>query len=64
MSWTRSHPAVRATSTCAFVDLAEIDPIYYQKSYYLAPASEETSKTYTLLQDAMTRANRAAIGYW
>ena len=46
----------------AFVDLADIDPIYYQKTYYLAPATDETKKTYALLRDAMTDANRAAIG--
>jgi DNA end-binding protein Ku len=46
----------------AFVDLAEIDPIFYQKSYYLAPGSEETAKTYALLRDAMAKVGRAAIG--
>ena len=46
----------------AFVDLEAIDPIYYQKSYYLAPGSEETTKTYALLRDAMAKAHRAAIG--
>ncbi|MEU4221339.1 Ku protein [Actinoplanes sp. NPDC026623] len=46
----------------AFVDLEEIDPIFYQKSYYLAPGSEETAKTYALLRDAMAKARRAAIG--
>jgi len=45
-----------------FVDLDEIDPIYYQKTYYLGPGSEETAKTYALLRDAMADANRAAIG--
>src|SRR3954454_18545564 len=46
----------------AFVDLEEIDPIFYQKSYYLAPGSEETAKMYALLRDAMAKARRAAIG--
>jgi DNA end-binding protein Ku len=46
----------------AFVDLEEIDPIFYQKSYYLAPGSEETTKTYALLRDAMAKVGRAAIG--
>ena len=45
-----------------FVDLDEIDPIYYQKTYFLAPGSDEAVKTYALLRDAMTAANRAAIG--
>jgi DNA end-binding protein Ku len=52
----------RSLEVHAFVDLDEIDPIYYQKSYYLAPGSDETAKTYALLRDAMESANRAAIG--
>jgi DNA end-binding protein Ku len=45
-----------------FVDLDEIDPIYYQKTYYLGPGSGDTAKVYGLLRDAMADANRAAIG--
>jgi DNA end-binding protein Ku len=45
-----------------FVDLDEIDPIYYQKSYWLGPGSEESARTYALLRDAMAKVNRAAIG--
>jgi DNA end-binding protein Ku len=45
----------------AFVDLNEIDPIYFQKSYYLGPAGEQTTKTYALLRDAMADTNRAGI---
>jgi DNA end-binding protein Ku len=52
----------RSLEIHAFVDLDEIDPIYYQKSYFLAPASEETAKTYALLRDAMAETNRAAVG--
>jgi DNA end-binding protein Ku len=52
----------RALDIHTFVDLDEIDPIYYQKSYYLGPGSEETAKTYALLREAMAKANRAAIG--
>jgi len=44
-----------------FVDLDDIDPIHYQKTYYLGPGSDETVKTYALLRDAMAEANRAAI---
>jgi DNA end-binding protein Ku len=52
----------RSLEVHAFVDLDEIDPIYFQKTYYLAPASDETAKTYALLRDAMADANRAAVG--
>jgi DNA end-binding protein Ku len=52
----------RSLEIHTFVDIDEIDPIYYQKSYFLAPGSEETAKTYALLRDSMANANRAAIG--
>ena len=52
----------RSIDIQAFVELADIDPVYYQKTYYLAPGSDETAKTYALLRDAMEQANRAAIG--
>ena len=44
-----------------FVDMAEVDPIYYENSYYAAP-DEGTEKTYSLLLRAMQKKNRAAIG--
>jgi DNA end-binding protein Ku len=45
-----------------FVDLDEIDPLYFQKTYWLAPTAEQYSRPYALLLEAMTRTNRAAIG--
>jgi DNA end-binding protein Ku len=44
-----------------FVDMADVDPIYYDSSYYAA-AEEGTEKTYALLLHAMQKKNRAAIG--
>ncbi|MDT4911359.1 MAG: end-binding protein Ku [Pseudonocardiales bacterium] len=44
-----------------FVDLDEIDPIYFAKTYFLGPKGEENKKTYALLRDAMAATNRAAI---
>jgi DNA end-binding protein Ku len=52
----------RSLDIHGFVDLSDIDPVYFQKTYYLAPASDETARTYALLRDAMAKANRAAIG--
>ena len=52
----------RALEISGFVDLDEIDPIYFNKAYYLAPAGEESKKTYALLRDAMAKTNRAGIG--
>ncbi|RSM74738.1 Ku protein [Kibdelosporangium aridum] len=45
----------------AFVDLDEIDPIFYQKTYWLAPAKKEYARPYALLAKAMTESNRAGI---
>lgn len=43
-----------------FVDQAEIDPIYYRSSYYLAP--EKTGvKAYRILLDALERKNMVGI---
>ena len=52
----------RSLEIHGFVDQSEIDPVYYQKTYYLAPGSDETKKTYALLRDAMSEADRVAIG--
>jgi DNA end-binding protein Ku len=43
-----------------FVELEEIDPMLYKKSYYLVP--EETgAKAYALLREAMNRAGKVGI---
>lgn len=43
-----------------FVDVAEIDPIYYEKPYYLVP-EKAAGKAYGLLVEAMRRQGRVAI---
>ena len=44
-----------------FVDLSEIDPIYYDHNYYLAPTTGG-AKAYRLLLDAMREAGKVGIG--
>lgn len=44
-----------------FVDLDEIDPIHFQKTYWLSPAKEEYGRSYSLLLQAMEKTNRAGI---
>jgi DNA end-binding protein Ku len=51
----------RSLEIRSFVDLDEIDPIHFAKSYYLGPNGDEAKKPYALLRDAMAKANRAAI---
>jgi DNA end-binding protein Ku len=53
--------ATRTIDIEEFVDLAEIDPIYYDHSYYLAPAAGG-AKAYRLLVDAMRESEKVAIG--
>ena len=44
-----------------FVDAADIDPIYYEKTYYLG-AGTDGAQPYRLLLEALTRTGRAGIG--
>src|SRR3979411_54019 len=44
-----------------FVDLTQIDPIYYNASYYLSPG-DQGERPYRLLQEAMSQRRRVAIG--
>lgn len=46
-----------------FVSLSEIDPIYYDKTYYLAPQPEISSsaKAYNLLREAMHQSGKIAV---
>ncbi len=44
-----------------FVDLADIDPIYYDHSYYLAPTAGG-AKAYRLLLDSMRESGKVGIG--
>lgn len=48
-------------SVTSFVTLSEISPLYYEKSYYLAP-DEGGQKAFRLLHDTMTEASRVAVG--
>ena len=43
-----------------FVDLDEIDPIFFEHAYYLVP-DKRAEKPYALLVEAMRRSNRVAI---
>jgi DNA end-binding protein Ku len=51
----------RTVDIADFVDLAEIDPIYYQKSYYLGPRGEGAARPYALLHRAMADTGKAGI---
>ena len=50
----------RAIDIVQFVDLEEIDPVLYKKSYYLVP-DETGAKAYALLRKALSEENRVGI---
>ena len=45
-----------------FVDLAEIDPIVWDSTYYLGPGDETAAKSYELLRRAMDESGKVGIG--
>jgi DNA end-binding protein Ku len=44
-----------------FVDLDEIDPIYFKASYYLGPQGPGAEKPYALLRQAMLETNKVGL---
>lgn len=53
--------ASRQIEILDFVDATEIDPLFYARPYYLAPATEAAGKPYRLLFEAMHAADKVAI---
>lgn len=53
-------PTTKAIEISDFVDLREIDPIYFSRPYYLAPG-EGGQKAFALLHRAMSETGRAAL---
>ena len=51
----------RTIDIADFVDATEIDPVYYDKSYYLAPTDDGAKKAYALLLKAMAKAERIGV---
>jgi DNA end-binding protein Ku len=52
--------ATRSIDLDEFVDLAEIDPLFYDSPYYLAP--DKVVKPYALLARAMEEAGKVGVG--
>ena len=46
-----------------FVPLATVDPVYFDKAYYLAP-DKGGAKPYALLTSALRESGRCAVGRW
>src|ERR1700758_5081817 len=52
--------ASKAIEIAEFVPLSEVDPIYFEKTYYMGP-DKGGEKAYRLLADAMTQAGKVAL---
>jgi DNA end-binding protein Ku len=44
-----------------FVDLDDVDPIFFDRTYYLAPDGDAAKRPYALLLDAMAKTGKVAI---
>jgi DNA end-binding protein Ku len=53
----------RAVEITEFVDLHQIDPVFFEKAYYLGP-SAGGGKTYRLLSQAMKKQDKVAVARW
>jgi DNA end-binding protein Ku len=53
----------RALEITEFVDLEQVDPVFFEKAYYLGPAPGG-GKTYRLLAQAMRKQNKVAVARW
>jgi DNA end-binding protein Ku len=54
--------STRSIEVTDFVGLAEIDPIYYERTYWLVPDGDAAQQAYQLLLAAMEDRERVAIG--
>ena len=54
--------STRAIDVTDFVDLEAVDPIYYERTYWLGPAADAAKEAYGLLLAAMEAKQKVAIG--
>jgi DNA end-binding protein Ku len=52
-----------AVEISEFVPIESVDPVYFDKTYYLAP-DKGASKPYALLTEALKETKRCAVGRW
>ncbi|WP_347232519.1 Ku protein [Streptomyces sp. C] len=51
----------RSLEIAGFVDLEDVEPIFFDKTYYLGPRSAEYAKVYSILEQALAKAGKAGI---
>jgi DNA end-binding protein Ku len=52
-----------AVEISEFVPIESVDPVYYDKTYYLSP-DKGAAKPYALLTEALRQTGRCAVGRW
>ena len=52
----------RTLELVQFVDSCEIDPLYFEKPYYVAPADELAEEAFVVLREALRKAKKVALG--
>ena len=55
-------PSTRVIEVSDFVDLDDIDPIYYENTYWLVPDSDAAKNSYQLLVAAMQDEQKVGVG--
>ena len=51
----------KTLNVSAFVDLAGVDDLYFDKPYYLVPSDRSADETFTLVREGMRKAKVAAV---
>ncbi|MFF8598043.1 Ku protein [Streptomyces sp. NPDC015232] len=51
----------RSLEISGFVDLDAIDPIFFDRTYYLGPKNKDYAKVYALLERALAKTGRAGV---
>ncbi|WBY17405.1 Ku protein [Erythrobacteraceae bacterium WH01K] len=52
----------RTLELVQFVDTCEIDPLYYDKPYYVVPQDELAEEAFIVLREALRKAKKVALG--
>ncbi|MBK61695.1 MAG: Ku protein [Altererythrobacter sp.] len=52
----------RTLELVQFVDSCEIDPLYFDKPYYVAPQDELAEEAFVVLREALRKAKKVALG--
>lgn len=55
--------STKAISVLDFVALDDVDPVYFDKTYWLGPDGDAAAEPYDLLLEAMEQRGRVAIGH-